>query len=264
MKPKIIVCIKQVPDPEGPPSAFQIDQEEKRVNPVGISPVLNPFDENSLEAALKIKDFLGGKITAISMENKPAMSVLKKALSVGADELVIIKDDNFKDIDSHSTAKVLASAINKIGDYDLILAGRQTADWSFGITGATIAEILQIPLVSVAQKIEIENDNVIVEKLIRNGCEVVKTSMPALVTVSSEIGDLRLFSLQSLKEARNKPVTTYTLNDLAIDPKTLEYRIIEQISPPPPRERDCVFIEGESPDEKGEMLAVRLRQDHLI
>ncbi len=264
MEPKIIVCIKQVPDPEGPPSAFQIDTEEKKVNPVGISPVLNPFDENALEAALKIKDSLGGRITAISMENKPAMSILKKALSVGADELIIIKGDNVIDLDSHSTAQVLASTIRKTGEYDLVLTGRQTADWGFGLTGATIAEILQIPLISVAQKIDIEGDKAVVEKLIRNGCEVVKTSMPALVTVSSEVGDLRLFSLKALKEARNKPVTTYTLNDLGIDPAILAYREIERLDPPPSRERDCVFIEGESSAEKGEMLAVRLRQDNVI
>lgn len=264
MELKIIVCIKQVPDPEGPPSAFQIDMEEKKVTPVGISPVLNPFDENAMEAALKIKDTLGAKIIAISMENKPAMSVLKKALCVGANELVIINDDNLKNLDSHSTAEVLANVIKKIGEYDLILAGRQTADWGFGLTGATIAEILQIPIISLAQKIEIKNDTAIVEKLIRNGCEVVKTSMPALITVSSEIGDLRLFSLQALKEVRNKPVTTYTLNDLTIDPTTLEYSVIEQINPPPSRERDCVFIEGESPEEKGEMLALKLREDKVI
>lgn len=261
---KIIVCIKQVPDPEGPPSAFEVDPEAKKVTPVGIPPVINPFDENALEAALQIKDSAGCSVVAMSMGEKPAAPVLKKALAAGADELIILDDEHFGDLDSYSTAYVLATAMKKIGGYDLILAGRQAADWGFGQVGPFIAEILQIPSISVAQKIRVEDKRVVVEKLVRNGYEIVQAPMPALVTASSEIGDLRLPSLQAIKDARSKPLTVWRMADLELDPHRLASRKIHRLSPPPSRKRDCIFIEGQSLQERGEELALRLRHDKVI
>lgn len=263
-EPQIIVCIKQVPDPEGPLSAFEVDSQAKKVTPVGIPPVINPFDENALEAALRIKDSVGGSVVAISMVEKPATPVLKRALAVGADALILLEDEQFKDLDSYSTAYVLATAIKKIGGYDLILVGRQAADWDFGQVGSIVAELLQIPSISVAQKVRVEDKRVVVEKLRRNGYEIVQASMPALVTVSSEIGDLRLPSLQAIKDGRTKPLTVWRITDLELDPHKLEVKRIYTLSPPPCRKRDCVFIEGESLQEKGEKLALRLRQDKVI
>jgi electron transfer flavoprotein beta subunit len=262
--PKIIVCIKQVPDPEGPPSAFEVNSEAKKVTPVGIPPVINPFDENALEAALKIKDGAGGNVIAISMVEKPATPVLRKALAVGADELIILEDEQFRDLDSYSTAYVLSAAIKKIGGYDIILAGRQAADWDFGQVGCLIAEILNIPSIYVAKSVKAGDGNVVVEKLKRFGYEVVKAPMPVLITASSEIGDLRLPSLNAIKDARGKPVTVWRSTDLEIDPHKLETRKIYRLSPPPSRKRDCVFIDGQSPQEKGEALAVKLREDKVI
>ncbi len=261
---KIIVCIKQVPDPEGPPSAFEVDSDAKRVTPVGIPPVINPFDTNALEAALRIKDSVGGTVVAISMVEKSATPVLKKALAAGADELLLLEDEHFRDLDSYSTANVLAAAIQKIGGYDLILAGRQAADWGFGQVGSTIAELLQIPSISLAQTVRVEDGKVVVEKLKRSGYEVIQAFMPTLVTASSEIGNLRLPSIQAIKDARDKPLTVWSMADLKLDPSRLEARKIYGLSPPPSRKRDCVYIDGESLQEKGENLVVNLRKDKVI
>jgi len=261
---KIIVCIKQVPDPEGPSSAFKVDSEAKKVIPEGIPPVINPFDENALEAALRIKDSAGCSVVAMSMGEKPATPVLKKALAVGADELFILEDEHFKDLDGYSTAYVLAAAIQKIGEYDLILTGRQAADWNFGLVGPILAELLHIPSVSVAQSVNVGDGKVVVKKLRKNGYEIVQASMPALVTASSEIGDLRLPSLQAIKDARSKPLIVWKMADLELDPHRLEPRKIDRLSPPPSRKRDCIFIEGESLQEKGEKLALKLQQDKVI
>lgn len=261
---EIIVCIKQVPDPEGPSSAFEVDAEAKKVVTVGIPPVINPFDENALEAALQIKDNAEAKIIALSMIEKSASPVLKKALAVGADELILLEDEHFRDLNSYSTAYVLSTAIKKIGGYDLIQVGRQAADWNFGQVGPLIAEFLQIPCVSVAQRVRVEDGRVVGEKLKRRGYEIVRASMPALITLSSETGDLRYASVNRLRNARQKPVTVWNSTDLKIDPSRLEVKKIYRLLPSPSRERQCVFIEGQFPHEKGENLVLKLRQDKVI
>lgn len=263
---KIIVCLKQVPDPEGPPSAFVPDYETRKVIPEGIPPVINPFDENALEAALKLKDNFGYKVVAISMIEKTAMAVqvLRKALAVGADELIILGDEYFKDLDSYSTAYILSAAIKKVDGYDLIFVGRLAADWYFGQVGPMIAEILQIPCITLAKRISVENVQVFADKLTLNGYVRVKTLTPALLTMGSEIGDLRLPSIKDIHDARRKQLTVWNGVDLGVDLGLLETKKIFKLLPPPSRVRNCVFIEGQSPQEKGENLAIRLREDKVI
>ena len=264
MKPlRIIVCIKQVPDPEGPADAFKIDSEAKKVIPVGIPPVINPFDENALEAAFHIKDTYGARVTAISMGEKLAQPVLRKALAAGADELILFVDQHFKDLDSYSTAYVLSKAIRKIGAYDLVLTGRQAGDWDFGVTGLLIAEMLQIPSVNLAQRMEIRDDEIWVEKLTRDGYELVKASMPTLITVSSEVGELRYISIRALQSVSAKPITVYRADDLDLDIQRLRARQILNLSAFQ-GQRECRFIEGDSHQQKGENLALKLREDRVI
>jgi electron transfer flavoprotein beta subunit len=260
---QIIVCIKQIPDPEGPVDAFELDPEAKKIIPIGIPPVINPFDENALEAAFHIKDTCGGKVTAISIGEKLAQPVLRKALAAGADDLILLVDQHFKDLDSFSTAYVLSKAIRIIGAYDLILTGRQAGDWDFGVTGLLIAEMLQIPSVNLARKIEMGDDEILVEKIIREGYELVKAPMPVLITVSSEVGELRYISIRALQSVSKKPVTVYRAEDLELDLQTLKTRQILSLSAFQ-GQRECRLIEGESPKEKGENLVLALRQDKVI
>ena len=149
----IIVCVKQVLDPEMPASAFKVDPGTKRVvESQGTPPVLNGFDENAVEAALRIKDAVGANVTALSMGRSFVMDVVKKPLSMGADDLVLLEDDAFHDLDSYATATVLSAAIRKIGDFDLILAGRQASDWDNAQVPLGVAEMLDLPCLTVAQK----------------------------------------------------------------------------------------------------------------
>jgi electron transfer flavoprotein beta subunit len=262
--PNIIVCIKEIPDPEGPSSAFEIHSDTKKVVPVGIPPVINPFDQSALEAAVRLKDRFGGKVIALNMAEKAVTPVLKMALSIGVDEMIVLQDSAFKDLTSQSTAEVLSAGIKKIGSYDLILTGRQSADWDFGQVGLLIAEILGIPAVNLAQAVELQEDGVVVEKLRRLGHEVVMAPLPALVTVSSEVGDLRLPTLKAIQDARKKPVTVWSMADLGIDVGTLRTRIIRSLSSPPSRARICLHIEGRTPQEKASNLALQLCQDKVI
>jgi electron transfer flavoprotein beta subunit len=262
--PTIIVCIKAVPDPEGTRAAFEIHSTEKKVVAVGIPPVINPYDENALEMAAALKDNWGGKIIAINMSEKALTPVLKKSLSVGTDELILLEDPLFKDLTSSSVAQVLSSAIKKIGNYDLILTGRQATDWDCGQTGLLLAEMLAIPGINLVQKVVLRDGAITVERLRRQGHEVLIASTPALLTVSSEAGDLRLPTLKTIQDAKKKPVTIWRAKDLEIEPSSLRTRNIVSLSPPADTKRNCAFIEGNSAYEKGENLALMLRKDRVL
>ncbi|MBN2033398.1 MAG: electron transfer flavoprotein subunit beta/FixA family protein [Deltaproteobacteria bacterium] len=231
---------------------------------VGIPPVINPYDENALELALQIKDHWGGKVIALNMSEKATSPILKKALSVGADELIILEDPVFKDLTSFGTAEVLSGGIRKIKSFDLIVTGRQSADWDSGQVGLLIAGILKIPGISLVQKVDMEDGSIIVQRLRRNGYEVMETHLPALVTVSSEAGDLRLPTLKAIQEARKKQVTVWRRGDLGVDPALLRKRAIRAITPPPLMARNCFFIDGQSAEEKVGKLILRLRQDRVV
>ena len=161
--PNIIVCMKIIIDPEMPFSIFSIDRENKKpIPPSGMPPVFSPFDENALEAALRMKDEQDCNVTVLCMGQTLPKAVLQKALALGADEAVAVEDPEFDNLDPFSTAQVLANAIKKIGEYDLIFTGRQGADWDAGLVWAGIAELLDIPSITIARKATILDGKVTV------------------------------------------------------------------------------------------------------
>lgn len=260
---RIIVCLKQVPDPEAPVSGYRIDSEAKRVVPIGIPPVISPFDENALEAALRLKETHGGKLTALSAGHNLSKSALRKALSVGADELILIDDPAYAPdkLDGRATALLLAEAIKKVGKYDLILTGRQAADTNAGVVGLYLAEILGIAAVSLVRKIVLEGGKLKAERVTPDGYELVEAEMPALVTVSAEIGELRSPRLKDMRDAKNKPLTVWTAKDIG---SSAQRELILRELTAPKRERTCLFIEGETPQETGVNLALKLKEDKVI
>lgn len=264
----MIVCVKQVPDPETPPANFKVDPAAKKVVPApGVSPVISPFDEQAVEAALRIKDAKGGKVTVISLGKGLVMDVVKKPLSMGADDLILLQDDAFEEGDSYTTAYALALAIRKVGSYDLIFCGRQAADWDAGQVGSGIAEILGIPSVTVARKVEALDGRVRVERVLPDGYEVLETPAPALITVSNELGQPRYATLKGIMAAAKKPVAVWTAKDLGADPSRLgaagaRTKLLKLYIPV--REAHCEVVTGESPAEAGANLALRLRQAKLL
>ena len=252
---KIIVCAKQIPDPEAPLSDVRVDAEKMEVI-VDAPQVISPFDENALEAAVQLKEDLGGKITVLSLGKKVSDTVLRKALAAGADELILLEDEHFDKLDSHSTAAALAGAIRKIDDYDLVLTGRQAGDWDSGQVGLILGEMLELPCISLARDISVEDGSVVVKKSIPVGYERVKAKMPALVTVSNEVGELRYISrtkmLKMMKGSRSIP--SWSAGDLDVLPEALQKMGIAALSSPPDMGRDCQFIEGD-PDDQAEKLA---------
>lgn len=262
---RLIVCMKQVLDPEAPPSSFKIEPETKRaVAPKGVPPVLNPFDENALEAALRIKDVHGGKVTVMTMGRNLAKPVIMKSLAAGADELTLLQDDIFEDVDSYFTAYTLASAIKKLGDYDLILCGREAADSNAGQVGLGIAEILRIPSITIVGKVELSNGKIRVRRLVSDGYEVIEAPMPALITVTSELGELRPATMRAIMEAKKKPIITWNARDIGVDLSQMRRTNFLKLFIPVRQGPKCQIVGGESPEEAGANLAFKLWQDKTI
>ena len=251
----IVTCIKVVTDPEAPTSTFKIDPEGQHVIPgQGIPPVLNPYDENCLEAALKIKDNQPAKITVVSLGNNIPKAVIKKCLAVGADDLVLVEEEGFAELDGYSTAYVLSETIKKTGSYDLILTGRMAADTNAGQVGPGIAEFLNIPAITVARKIEVNDDHVKIEQVLTDGCNIVEVPLPCLVTVSHELGEMRSATVKGLMAAQKQPFTVWKADDLNVEISPKE-RSERQKLFIPENQIKCEMVTGETPEESGYNLA---------
>ena len=257
----MIVCVKEILDPEMPASSFKIDPEAKRaIPPKDMQLVISDYDESAVEAALKVKDSCGGKITILSLGGESAKNVIRRCIAMGADEGILLSAPLFDDSDSFATAFVLAGAIKKLGDFDLVLCGRQEGDWDAGQVGSGIAELLGIVSVTMIGNIEIKNGKAVVERVVADGREIVEIPFPALVTVSSEIGEPRYPSLRRVREASRKEIPTWDAQDVAFAEsrnKMLSLFV-------PTREAKCEFIGGGTPEEIGSNLALKLRQAKSI
>ena len=254
---KIIVCAKQIPDPEAPLSDVSVDTVKLEVL-VDAPQVISPFDENALEAAVRIKEGTEAKITVLSLGKKVSDTVLRKTLAAGADELILLEDEAFEKLDSYSTAAALAAAIRKLDGYDLILTGRQAGDWDSGQVGLILGEMLELPCISLAREIRIEEGSVVVKKSLPDGYERVKARMPALVTVSNEVGELRYISrtkmLKMIQGARSIP--SWSAGDLGVDQGHLRKMAIATLSSPPDMGRSCRFMKGPIEKQAEELAAV--------
>ena len=264
-----VVCAKQIPDPETPPSAFRIDENKNEVIPAqGIAPVLSQFDGIAAEAALRIKESgQDVKITVISMGKAGAAAAIKQVLAMGADEGLLLEDDAFEGGDWYTTSTVLASAIKKLGDVDAVFCGRQAADWDMGQTGLGIAEIMGWPCAIIAKDVKVADGKMTAQRVLPDGFETVEMPMPSVVTVSNELGEPRYPKLQQIMQAAKKTVNKWTAADLGLDPSTvgaagsrlkLEKLFI------PKSDGQVQFIEGDTPQEQAANLVKALRDAKVI
>ena len=266
MAVNMIVCCKQVPDPEAPPAVFKV-VNNKMTLPAEVKPVIGQYEEFALEAALRIKDTAGGKISALSLGNNFVRDVIKKSLAVGADELILLEDKAFEDGDSWSTAYALAAAIKKIGAYDIVFCGRQSSDWDAGQVGLGISEILGIPAVTLARKVETTAGKAKVERVIPDGYQVVEVTLPALIIVTSGLGALRYPTLKGIMAAGKKQPIIWKPADIGLEPSQVgvagRRSKLDKLFQPV-KEAKCEIIKGETPAEAGANLAMRLREAKLL
>ncbi|MBU1672708.1 MAG: electron transfer flavoprotein subunit beta/FixA family protein [Actinobacteria bacterium] len=262
----MIVCVKQVPDPEGPPTSYRVDEEARTVTFQGIPPVVSPFDENALELALGLAGVHGGTVTLMSLGSRFSPAVMLKALATGADDLVLVEMNGDTAPDSFATARLLAAAISRRGGFDLVLAGIQASDTNAGQVGPGIAELLGIPVIPRACHADVTDGRLVVKHAVPGGHETVGVplrELPVVLTVGFEAGELRYPHLAAIKAAKEKPQARWDASDVAgMSPPGNLLEIVGLRAPK--RERRCLLIEGDTPEEQGESLAVRLREDGVL
>ena len=265
----LVVCAKQIPDPETPPAAFRVDEAKNEVIPAqGIPPVLSQFDGMAAEAALRIVETAGdGKITVISLGQESAQAAIKQVLAMGADEGILLEDEALQGGDSYTTARTLAAAIEHLGDVDAVFCGRQAADWDMGQVGLGIAELLGWPSAIIGKDAKVEDGSMVVERVVADGFETVSMPLPAVVTISNEIGDPRYPKLQQIMQAARKTVTRLSADELGLDASSvgdagarlkLERLFIPTV------EGEVEIMEGDTAQEKAQALAAALREAKIL
>lgn len=267
---RILVCIKEIQNPEIPSILFRVDESLNQVIPWdGMSLVTSPFDEQAIEAALRIRDEQPCQITVLTFGPTNAKAAIKRALSMGADDGLHILNSGLENVDSVTTAQVLAHAIQAEGPFDLILTGRQAADWDSGIVGCGVAQLLRIPIVTFARSVRVEGERTLcVERVTDDGSETIEVSMPCVVTVSNELGDPRKASLKETMRAAKKPTKTQTVEDLGLSPREIALKGVQrQVRTRlyiPRREVQCELIAGASAADSARQVISKLIAENLI
>jgi electron transfer flavoprotein beta subunit len=209
-----VVCLKQVPGT----TEVKIDPNTNTLIRQGIENIINPFDTYALEEAVRLKEKHGGKVTVITMGPPQAEAALREAISLGADEAVLLSDRAFAGADTWATANTLSKAILKLEQTDMIICGRQTIDGDTGQVGPEMSEMLQWPFIAYVSKIEEIKDNYLrVSRMIEEGHEVMETTLPCIITVAKEINVPRLPSLRGIMKSKSVKITTWGINELGAD-----------------------------------------------
>ncbi len=268
----IIACVKQVPYPDTPASAYGIDNERKRITlPEDVPLVISPFDENAVEAGLQLKDQVGGKLTVISLATRPPEIVvrdLRRLLAMGADDAILLDDPSFKGGDSWSTAYSLAAAIKKIGEYDLVLCGIQAADWDGGQVALGIAEILELSAATFVTKIEAGEGSLRAKRILNNGYELLELSLPCVFAIAGDEALMpRIAPLPRIIKAKKREIPVWSASDIDVDMTMVgasgAKTWVKEITLPQ-FEGACEFMNAEEPTTAAGMLVERLRGEKII
>jgi electron transfer flavoprotein beta subunit len=212
--PNIVVLVKQVPDTY---SERRLASADHTLDRASADAVLDEINERAVEEALQIKEAQGGEVTVLTVGPERATDAIRKALSMGADKAVHVSDAALHGADIIQTAKVLAKAVATVEGYDLILAGNESTDGVGGAIPAMLAELLGLPQLTHARKVEIDGGAVKVERETDTGRTFLEASLPAVVSVGEKINEPRYPSFKGIMAAKKKPVTTLTVADLGLD-----------------------------------------------
>lgn len=259
----IIVCIKQVPDTND----VRIDPETKTLVREGVESIINPFDCYALEEGVRIKERFGGKVTAVCMGPPQAEKALREAISLGADAGILVSDRAFAGSDTLATSYSLAKTIEKLGEFDLIICGKQAIDGDTAQVGPGIAVHLSMPQITYVRKIEdITEGTIRAERMTEEGYDVVESQLPVMLSVVKEINEPRIASLKGKMAARKAEIPVWTADDIDADPDCLGLEgsptMVVEIFTPTPREGGKIF-EGEPADVAAQLIA-ELKEQKLL
>ncbi len=259
---EIIVCIKQVPDT----TEIKIDPETNTLIRDGVPSIINPFDENAIEEALKLKEAHGGRVTVITMGPPQADAVLRDALAMGVDDVILVSDRKFAGADTWATSYTLAKAIERIGKYDMIFFGKQAIDGDTAQVGPGVGEWLKLPQVAYIRKIDVKDGKAKVERMMEDGYEIVEVELPAVFTVLKEMNEPRYPSLKGKMMAKKKEIAVWdaaqiNAEDDKIGLENSPTKVVRTFTPTP-RNRGEV-LEGEPQEVAGELIK-RLQEIKIV
>jgi electron transfer flavoprotein beta subunit len=259
----ILVCLKQILDPEVPARDFRVDPARREAEQGAASLVTNIFCENALETALQLRERVGGdvKITVLSYGRPTAEDALRKALAMKADAAALVVNESEETPDPLAVARVLAAATGKLGAFDLIMVGREAGDWGAGQTGGLLAEELGLPCVSFVDTVEAAGDSLRLKRQTDTGWEVIEATPPVVVTVTNDEHNVpRIPKVRDVMMSYRQPLTKLTLDDLALTEEARAansyYEVAELFIPQ--KETRCDFVSGDTLDEKVEAFARRI------
>ena len=264
---KFVVCVKLTPDTE---ELNEILPEDVGTDDLGVTMVLNPWDEFAVEEALLLQERFDGDTVAITMGSEDAIDALKRAVAMGIEEVILLSDPTFEDSDAWGTAHVLAEAIKGIEDCGLILTGKQSVDGNSGLVAAGLAAKLGVPFVSqVAKILEIDEESATVLRALDEGMQKVRVKLPAVVSVSKEINEPRYPNFMGIRKASRMQYPVATAADLpGLDTHQLgpDAALVHwnDIRKPPSRNVHCEFVEGATVAEQAAALVDKLVAEKVV
>ncbi|RLD05770.1 MAG: electron transfer flavoprotein subunit beta [Chloroflexota bacterium] len=258
---KIVVCVKQVPD-----TAATMTVEEGKISWGDAQLIINPWDEYAVEAALNIAATHGAEVIVLSMGKEDETEAIKHALAMGANDAVLVTDPVLENLDNVATARILAKAIQKIGEVDLAIFGQQSVDTVTGLLPAQVARVLgwpALPLVSQFDAISPDEGTLRVKRALEEGKQIVDGKFPAVVSVTKDYGEPRYPSFMGIRKASRAKYPIWGLADLEMDaPKTVVFW--SDVSAPPTREIVSEIIAGETPEEKAQNLVKKIMEEKVL
>ena len=261
---KIVVCAKQVPDT----NEVRIDPVKGTLIREGVPSILNPDDANALEAALSVRDKNPGTtVTVVSMGPPQAKEMLRECLAMGADDVCLLSSRAFGGADTCATSTTIAAGIKKIGNADIIFAGRQAIDGDTAQVGPQIAQRLGLPVVTYVQSVrEIKENSIVVERQLEDGFEVIEVTKPCVLTAVKELNTPRYMTVKGIIDAYKTEITTWNETDLALAPeycglKASPTQVFRSFTPEP--KGKGVMLEG-SIKEMADKLVSVFKEKHLL
>ena len=254
----IIVCLKQILDPDIPSRDFKVDAATKEAVRGSANLVTNIFCENALETALQFKEKAGGgKITALCFAPDSGEDVLRKALAMKADEAVLVVNDGKSNPDPLAVASTLGAAIRKLGSFDVVMVGRESGDWGVGQTGGLLAEELSVPFVAFVDTIEADGSNLKLKRQTDSGFEIVAAQTPIVISITNDEHNVpRVPKTRDVMMSFRTPLTKWSLGDLGVASSEAYYEIAELGIPV--KESSCEFVTGDTLEERVNQLAQRV------
>ncbi len=260
----IVVCIKQVPDT----SDVKINPETNTLIRDGVVSIINPFDENAIEAALVLKEKHGAKVTVVTMGPPQAEEVLREAIARGVDDVVLLSDRAFAGADTLATSYALSKGIASLAEKpDLILFGKQAIDGDTAQVGPGVAEFLKLPIITYVRKVEINGALVNVERVFEDGYERMGAELPLVLTVLKEMNVPRMASLRGRMKAKKAEIPRKTAADIGADPAFTGLagsptKVVKIFSPP--KKTGGLKIEGTAPLDAARTVISKLKEQKVI